>query len=84
MITYLIRIRFPGVLGQVHINESEKKTFLDILGDEISALDLDEFADLESVGDRPIDRLDGIVPVRANDEANSEFEKEWWWVWDEE
>lgn len=35
---------------------------LDILGDDVSALDLNELAGLESVGDRPIDRLDGIAP----------------------
>lgn len=51
---------FPGL---VHISELEKKAFLDLLGDDVTALDLAELAGLESIGDRPIDRLDRVASV---------------------
>lgn len=62
-ITYLIRARFPGVSGLVHISKSEEKVFLDLLGDDVTVLDLAELAGLESSGDRPIDRLDRVASV---------------------
>lgn len=36
----------------------------------MTALDLDELAGLESIGDRPIDRVDGVLGVRAKVHAD--------------
>lgn len=41
-----------------------------LLRDDIAALDFDEVADFERVGNRSIDRLDGIATIRTEVDAD--------------